>query len=333
MTLRRRAFTYVAAAAIAVVRADRRRLDRGRAPQDLLAADERARAPGRCRRHRRRRPRRARRRPARVRRRPAAARGGLARAPPRRPRGDLRRAATPRARSLRSAARCCTPLGSRRPAGSCSIRSARLAFAEWRPFLWGLLLAGLGGALLAAISSYLLARRLTRPIERVGGRHRPARGRRGRRRGPRCEGEDELAGLAGSFNQMSAELARAREAQRSFLESVSHELKTPLTSIRGYAEAVSDGAIAPGRGQPGDRLRGRPARAARRRTCSSSPASGEPSSPSPASRSTSRQIAARAVERHQPRAHELSARADGHRLPSRGRHSATRAACCRPRRT
>ena len=37
---------------------------------------------------------------------------------------------------------------------------------------------------------------------------------------------------------MSVELARAREAQRSFLESVSHELKTPLTSIRGYAEAL-----------------------------------------------------------------------------------------------
>ncbi|MDQ3822452.1 MAG: HAMP domain-containing histidine kinase, partial [Actinomycetota bacterium] len=38
---------------------------------------------------------------------------------------------------------------------------------------------------------------------------------------------------------------RAREAERSFLLSVSHELKTPLTAIRGYAEAVAEGAIAP----------------------------------------------------------------------------------------
>jgi two-component system OmpR family sensor kinase len=56
-------------------------------------------------------------------------------------------------------------------------------------------------------------------------------------------GEDELAELGTAFNEMSGELGRAREAQRSFLESVSHELKTPLTSIRGYAEAVQEGAV------------------------------------------------------------------------------------------
>jgi two-component system OmpR family sensor kinase len=127
------------------------------------------------------------------------------------------------------------------------VRPARLAFAEWRPFLWGLLLAGLGGALLAAISSYLLARRLTRPIgELSDATVRLAAGEAGVE--VPVEGKDELAGLAGSFNQMSGELARAREAQRSFLESVSHELKTPLTSIRGYAEAVTDGAITPAEG-------------------------------------------------------------------------------------
>ena len=47
---------------------------------------------------------------------------------------------------------------------------------------------------------------------------------------------------------MSRELARARESQRRFLESVSHELKTPLTSIRGYAEALEEGAVAPAEG-------------------------------------------------------------------------------------
>lgn len=124
------------------------------------------------------------------------------------------------------------------------VRSARLAFAEWRPFLSSLVLAGLGGALLAVVLSYLLAGRLTRPLAelsaataRLAGGERdvavPVRGR------------DELAGLAGAFNQMSSELGRAREAQQSFLESVGHELKTPLTSIRGYAEAVHDGAVTP----------------------------------------------------------------------------------------
>jgi two-component system sensor histidine kinase BaeS len=53
----------------------------------------------------------------------------------------------------------------------------------------------------------------------------------------------ELATLATSFNDLAAQLSRAREAERNFLLSVSHELKTPLTAIRGYAEALQDGAI------------------------------------------------------------------------------------------
>ena len=62
------------------------------------------------------------------------------------------------------------------------------------------------------------------------------------------DGTDELAELGRSFNAMSGELERSREAQRRFLESVSHELKTPLTSIRGYADALQDGAVAPAEG-------------------------------------------------------------------------------------
>ncbi|MBV8563786.1 MAG: HAMP domain-containing histidine kinase [Actinobacteria bacterium] len=59
------------------------------------------------------------------------------------------------------------------------------------------------------------------------------------------EGAVELATLAESFNDLALQLRRAQEAERSFLLSVSHELKTPLTAIRGYAEAVEDGAIDP----------------------------------------------------------------------------------------
>jgi two-component system sensor histidine kinase BaeS len=44
---------------------------------------------------------------------------------------------------------------------------------------------------------------------------------------------------------MGAQLARAREAERNFLLSVSHELKTPLTAIRGYTEALADEAVTP----------------------------------------------------------------------------------------
>ncbi len=127
------------------------------------------------------------------------------------------------------------------------IRSARLAFAEWRPFLFSLVLAGVGGAALATLLSWLLARRLARPIGELSrATERVAAGESDV--AVPVQGSDELAGLGRSFNAMSAELARARESQRRFLESVSHELKTPLTSIRGYAEALHDGAVAPAEG-------------------------------------------------------------------------------------
>jgi signal transduction histidine kinase len=127
------------------------------------------------------------------------------------------------------------------------VRSAALAFAEWRPFLGSLVLAGLGGAALATLLAYLLARRLARPVgELAAATRRLAAGEQGV--SVPVEGEDELAQLGTAFNEMSRELGLARESQRHFLESVSHELKTPLTSIRGYAEALEEGAVAPAEG-------------------------------------------------------------------------------------
>ena len=122
------------------------------------------------------------------------------------------------------------------------IRPAGLGFAEWRPFLGSLILAGVGGALLALALSYVLARRLTRPIGELGEATRRLASGETEVAVP-VRGEDEIAQLGRSFNDMSAELAHARESQRRFLESVSHELKTPLTSIRGYAEALDEGAV------------------------------------------------------------------------------------------
>jgi two-component system OmpR family sensor kinase len=122
------------------------------------------------------------------------------------------------------------------------VRSAKIAFAEWRPFLGSLVLAGLGGALLAVLLSFLLARRLTRPIADLAQATRRLASGTSEVAVP-VRGSDELAALGMSFNEMSADLARARESQRRFLESVSHELRTPLTSIRGYAEAIEENAL------------------------------------------------------------------------------------------
>jgi two-component system sensor histidine kinase BaeS len=113
-----------------------------------------------------------------------------------------------------------------------------------RPYLQGLALAGVAGAVLAALISFLLARAISRPVRRVAEASRSLADGRSPEPVP-VGGARELALLATSFNDMAEQLARAQAAERSFLLSVSHELKTPLTAIRGYAEAVAEDAIGP----------------------------------------------------------------------------------------
>ncbi len=59
---------------------------------------------------------------------------------------------------------------------------------------------------------------------------------------PAADADDELAAVGAAIDTMAAELGRHRSLERAFLMSISHDLRTPLTSIRGYAEAVAEGA-------------------------------------------------------------------------------------------
>jgi two-component system OmpR family sensor kinase len=122
------------------------------------------------------------------------------------------------------------------------LRPQSVTTARWTPYVYSLLLAALVGGALAALVAFLLARRIARPVHRVANASRSLA--RGEHPDPvPVEGAAELATLATAFNDLAEQLGRAREAERNFLLSVSHELKTPLTAIRGYAEAVQDGAI------------------------------------------------------------------------------------------
>jgi signal transduction histidine kinase len=116
--------------------------------------------------------------------------------------------------------------------------------AAWHPYLNDLLVAALAGAALAAALSLVLARSIVRPIRQVAAASRALAA--GDTPSPLPEGGAvELASLTRAFNEMADELAAARESERNFLLSVSHELKTPLTAIRGYAEGLADGAFQP----------------------------------------------------------------------------------------
>jgi signal transduction histidine kinase len=107
-----------------------------------------------------------------------------------------------------------------------------------------LLLAGIAVLLLAVGVAVWFARRLTRPIrelERAAGQL--ASGDLAGRADLPPGTDADLAALGATLNTMAAQLEESRGGQRAFLLSISHDLRTPLTSIRGYAEALADGTL------------------------------------------------------------------------------------------
>ncbi len=95
-----------------------------------------------------------------------------------------------------------------------------------------------------ALLSVWMARRLTQPIhviERAAAQL--ATGDLSARADVPDATDDELASLAHALNAMAAQLEDARGSEHAFLLSISHDLRTPLTSIRGYAEALADGTL------------------------------------------------------------------------------------------
>jgi two-component system sensor histidine kinase BaeS len=115
---------------------------------------------------------------------------------------------------------------------------------DFSRYLSALLIASGVAALLAAAIAALLARRLTQPLRRLGAAAGELAAGRRPEPVPR-ERTEELDDLAVAFNGMSEQLLLARDAERGVLLSVSHDLRTPLTSVRGYAEGIEDGTLEP----------------------------------------------------------------------------------------
>lgn len=59
------------------------------------------------------------------------------------------------------------------------------------------------------------------------------------------ETHDEMGYLAASMTYMAGEINKAGEYQRKFVSNISHDFRSPLTSIKGYVEAIQDGTIPP----------------------------------------------------------------------------------------
>ena len=96
--------------------------------------------------------------------------------------------------------------------------------------------------LVGAVLAFFLAQSQIRPLKEINSAVREfTKGDLTRRVNLSCGGE--LEELGNSINRMAAELNRMEDSRRSFVANVSHELRSPMTSMRGYVQAMLDGTI------------------------------------------------------------------------------------------
>ena len=105
-----------------------------------------------------------------------------------------------------------------------------------------LLFALIVGGALAAVLAFGLSRNLGRRLDRLSSAARAYAAGDFAVRAP-DSGTDELADVGHAFNDMAAEMADIRRRERDFLMNVGHDLRTPLTTIRGYAEVLDSGTL------------------------------------------------------------------------------------------
>jgi signal transduction histidine kinase len=111
-----------------------------------------------------------------------------------------------------------------------------------------LLFAGLIAFVLSILLAYLIARSIAKPLQRITlATEKIAGGDYDQQLS--ITSPDEVRRLAASFNVMAQDVKASRQAQRDFVANVSHELKTPLTSIQGFSQAILDGTARDGEAQ------------------------------------------------------------------------------------
>ncbi|MEV7876169.1 HAMP domain-containing sensor histidine kinase [Streptomyces microflavus] len=93
-------------------------------------------------------------------------------------------------------------------------------------------------------ASVLAGARLVRPLHALTGAAQRMRDGEEHASVP-VRGDDEIGRLAAAFNDMSAHRARLEEQRKAMVSDVAHELRTPLSNIRGWLEAAQDGLADP----------------------------------------------------------------------------------------
>jgi signal transduction histidine kinase len=129
------------------------------------------------------------------------------------------------------------------PATSSEIDVASLHIvygAIGRFFIWG----GLFAVAIALLLTFVLSRRILAPVKALTqAARRLGKGDFSQRVHVRDKGE--VGELAQSFNSMASDLERAEQLRRNMVADAAHELRTPLSNIKGYLEAIRDGIKKP----------------------------------------------------------------------------------------
>ncbi len=112
--------------------------------------------------------------------------------------------------------------------------------AVGRFLIWG----GLVAIVFSLLLTFLLSRRILSPVRALTLTARQL-GKGDFSQRVQYRGKGEVGELARAFNSMAGNLERAEQLRRNMVADVAHELRTPLSNLRGYLEAVGDGVIKP----------------------------------------------------------------------------------------
>jgi len=125
------------------------------------------------------------------------------------------------------------------------VLAAQAEAARLEARTWTAVMVALGAAVgLALLGTAVIAQRMTRSLDLLSSATAEVAA------GAFCEpiaiqSRDEIGVLARSFNSMASQLRQMEETKREFFATVSHELRSPLTSIRGAADLLRDGVPGP----------------------------------------------------------------------------------------
>ena len=112
----------------------------------------------------------------------------------------------------------------------------------WRRFANRVLIAAVLGLGVALLVGLLFTRRALRPLKRLEAAALEV-GKGNLETRVAITGTEEIDALASAFNTMVRELQHRETLTRDFLMRVTHDLRTPLTAIRGHTQALSDGVV------------------------------------------------------------------------------------------